>query len=138
MLQWLINLPAHIAEHTTLYCAGTAVLCFLITSAAILHSVFKRLVSWYGSVCLLTLCAWYSLRGIARVAVFPGSAYLWKRNLEASFRSDFAGKLLAYVVSLRVLIIHVYHQAKAGAPTYILSQGKPPRLKKNLANKMFG
>ena len=62
------------------------------------------------------------------MAVFPGSAYLWRRHLEATFRVDFSGKLVAYLMAFRALVIFTYRNAKSGAPEYILSQGTRPRI----------
>ena len=50
------------------------------------------------------LLLWMVLRLVVRVLVFPGSILLWRRNTEASYRSEMAKQFAGHLEHLRVLV----------------------------------
>lgn len=63
-----------------------------------------RLLSAPGAVLFNMLLLWMVLRLVVRVLVFPGSILLWRRNTEASYRSEMAKQFAGHLEHLRVLV----------------------------------
>lgn len=89
--------------------SGSPVLCLIITPVVllvfILIAVFNvclaRLLTAPGAVMFNVLLLWLILRLVVRVLVFPGSILLWRRNTEASYRSEMAKQFAQHLEHLR-------------------------------------
>ncbi|CAJ1448634.1 unnamed protein product [Effrenium voratum] len=84
-------------------------LCLIITPLAflilLLIAIFNvclaRLLTAPGAVLFNLGVLWLVLRLVVRVLVFPGSILLWRRNTEASYRSEMAKQFAGHLEHLR-------------------------------------
>lgn len=110
---------------------GSPVLCLIITPLVllilILIAVFNvclaRLLTAPGAVIFNVLLLWLILRLVVRVLVFPGSILLWRRNKEASYRSEMAKQFAHHLEHLRGFVAESLGKSQGIAATPATLEG---------------
>ena len=95
--------------------AISLVVSILLILALIIFSIFyllSYLLTTIGSILLLIFSFWLLLRLAAKILVFPGSCWFWKRSIEASFCYELSNNVFYKIRDLRQYLQAIQNQER--------------------------
>jgi hypothetical protein len=84
--------------------AALAVLGLILYVTYRIFSALAEFISCAGSVLVCFVCVWLLGRSAVKFIVFPGSFWIWRRNIESRFCKEMASQISQRIHDLRVAL----------------------------------
>lgn len=99
-------------KRVKVFAISLGIILFLIISS-VTFSVFyilSYMLTSFGSLALFVFSIWLFLRLVAKILVFPGSCWFWKRSIEANFCHELSNNVFYKVRDLRQYLLAIKNQ----------------------------